>query len=92
MFDSDQSALDPGLILTAAADTTRSLNLLEARKLELACAWADAHSFYRRPGPARHRPTDPPRRRRHPAVAEFAPAEFGAACGESPYRAKTPDR
>ena len=32
MFDSDPSALDPGLILTATADTTRSLNLLEARK------------------------------------------------------------
>jgi hypothetical protein len=23
-----------------------------------------------------------------PTIAEFAPAEFGAACGESPYQAK----
>ena len=45
MFDSDPSALDPGLILTATADATLSLNRAEARILELACAWADANSF-----------------------------------------------
>ena len=45
MFDSDASVLDPSLILDAAAETTLSVNLLEARKLEIACAWADANSF-----------------------------------------------
>jgi hypothetical protein len=77
MFDTDPSDLDPGLILTAAEDTTRSLNLLEARKLEIACAWADgAERLIHLGGDGT------------PAVAEFAPAEFGAVCGESAFRAK----
>ena len=89
MFDSDDSDLDPGLILTAAEETTRSLNLLEARKLELACAWAHAHTVT-----STGRVLSGTDQLIHlggdgtPAIAEFAPAEFGAACGESPYRAR----
>ena len=66
----------------------RSLNRLEARKLLLACRWADLHtaiSDSTLPG------TDQLIRYGGdgtPQVAEFCTAELGAACGESTYRAK----
>jgi hypothetical protein len=86
MFDSDPSVLDPGLILTAAEETTRSLNLIEARKLEIACAWADANGVVTDdralPGTERLVRLGGDGT---PQIAEFAPAEFGAACGESAF-------
>ncbi len=89
MFDSDPAALDPAVILDAAHDITRSLNLLEAGRLEIVCCWADANAVVagERALPGCERAVrlggDGT-----PLVAEFAPAELGTALGESAHSAR----
>ena len=88
MFDGDMAQLDADTALAVAADLRATADRAEARLLEVAAHYADLH-----PVPARQRPGVvilPGMENVFvcggegcPEVAEFAPAELGAALGMS---------
>jgi hypothetical protein len=88
MTGADLSALDADALLSAAEDNERVARAAEARRLEVAAAWADLHGAL--DGPARSAALPGAERLVRlggdgtPEVAEFAPAELGAVLGVSP--------
>jgi hypothetical protein len=86
VFDIETEGLDADGVLTAADALQRSLNQAEAAKLLLACRWADLNTCIgddrALPGAERMVVLGG---EGTPAIAEFAPAELGPACGESAF-------
>jgi hypothetical protein len=84
----DLTLLDADALLAAAEDNERVLQAAEARRLQIAAAWADLHGDLE--GPARRAVLPGAERlvrlagKGTPEVAEFAPAELGAVLGVSP--------
>ena len=91
MFD-QLADLDPSAVLDRAVDRRRAADAAEAELLAIAAHWADLHAVlpgqdpagFRVPGMEKLAPLAGPGT---PAVAEFAPAELGAALGISTYAA-----
>ena len=79
--------LDAVQLAAAIADNQAALRRAECRDLELACAWADAHTRYDGVGPGDWSPLIERARyvggRGTPALEEFCVAELGALHGIS---------
>ncbi|MFG1817215.1 DUF222 domain-containing protein [Kribbella sp. NPDC049174] len=94
MFDGDLTTLSTADLLESAAEHRAEVNRLDARLIEHAQIFADHHhpdTSPTRPGhSASRRPSDGRERAivlggdGCPAIAEFAPAEFGVMVGMSP--------
>jgi hypothetical protein len=85
VFENDLVELDAAGTLAAAEANERTLTTAEIRRLHLAAHWADLHAG-EAVSPSRIKGAEHPVRlggEGTPTVAEFAPAELGAALGMS---------
>jgi hypothetical protein len=86
-MDADLARLDAAALLSAAEANERALRAAEARRLQVAAAWADLHGVPGGPARCAALPGAEQLVRLGgdgaPEVAEFAPAELGAALGMS---------
>src|SRR5436190_1404763 len=84
-MDPDLSLLSADGLLSAADANERALRAAETRRLEVATAWADLHGALDDPGRSAALPGAERLVRLGgdgtPQIAEFAPAELGAAPG-----------